>query len=176
MVPSTLFETGVCVCVCVYVWQGEGQDRILLFSRVRCSIPPPRKSDFEGCAQAHFQRSGPVIALTKRVGNFFFIRVGQAIFHHKLEINWNHKFARDQIRMTAASTVSLVCITVSNFPYPLYRKEHQHVEPIYQNFSKIKIRNKSTFSLHFSDPLINISNIQNSGFIKLSSHNHHTNW
>ena len=142
MVPSTLFETGVCVCVCVYVWQGEGQDRILLFSRVRGSIPPPppRKSDFEGCAQAHFQRSGLVIALTKRGANFFLIRVRQAIFHHKLEINWNHRFARDQIRMTAASTVSLVCITVSNFPYPLYRKEHQHVEPIYQNFSKIKIR------------------------------------
>ena len=103
-----------------------------------------------------------------------FIRVGQAIFHHKLEINWNHRFASDQIRMTAASTVSLVCITVSNFPYPLYRKEHQHVEPIYQNFSKLRSENKSTFILHFSDPLISVGDIQNSGLIKLSSHNHHT--
>ena len=76
--------------------------------------------------------------------------------------------------MTPASTVSLVCITVSNFPYPLYRKEHQHVEPIYQNFSKLRSENKSTFILHFSDPLISVGDIQNSGLIKLSSHNHHT--
>lgn len=129
----------VCACVCM-CGRGKGRIEFCCFLESGVLSLPPRKSDFEGCAQAHFQRSGLVIALTKRGANFFLIRVRQAIFHHKLEINWNHRFARDQIRMTAASTVSLVCITVSNFPYPLYRKEHQHVEPIYQNFSKIKIR------------------------------------
>ena len=136
----------MCVRVCVCVVGGRvGSNSAVFSSPVFYPSPPPRKSDFEGCAQAHFQRSGLVIALTKRGANFFFIRVRQAIFHHKLEINWNHRFARDQIRMTAASTVSLVCITVSNFPYPLYRKEHQHVEPIYQNFSKLRSESKRLF-------------------------------
>ena len=128
----------VCACVCM-CGGGKGRLEFCCFLESGVLSLPPEKWLWGVCAGS-FQRSGLVIALTKRVGKFFFIRVGQAIFHHKLEINWNHRFARDQIRMTAASTVSLVCITVSNFPYPLYRKEHQHVEPIYQNFSKIKIR------------------------------------
>ena len=76
--------------------------------------------------------------------------------------------------MTAASTVSLVCITVSNFPYPLYRKEHQQLSLSIKTLAKLRSENKSTFSLHFSDPLISVGDIQNSGLIKLSSHNHHT--
>ena len=84
MVLSTLFETEGCVCVCVCVCMCDGgkgrKEGILLFSRVRCSIPPPRKSDFEGSAQAHFQRSGLVIALTKRGGNFFLSALDKQYF------------------------------------------------------------------------------------------------
>ena len=45
-----------------------------------------------------------------------------------------------------------------------------------KTLAKLRSENKSTFSLHFSDPLISVGDIQNSGLIKLSSHNHHTNW
>ena len=77
MVPSTLFETGgcvcVCACVCVCVMGGRVGPNSAVFSSP-VFYPSPRKSDFEGSAQAHFQRSGLVIALTKRGGNFFYPR------------------------------------------------------------------------------------------------------
>ena len=83
MVPSTLFETGgcacvrVCVCVCVCVCMcdgGKGRPEFYCFLESGVLSLPRRKSDFEGSAQAHFQRSGLVIALTKRGGNFFYPR------------------------------------------------------------------------------------------------------
>lgn len=78
MVPSTLFETGVCVCVCVV--GGRVGSNSAVFSSPVFYPSPPRKSDFEGCAQAHFQRSGLVIALTKRGANFFLSALDKQYF------------------------------------------------------------------------------------------------
>ena len=130
----------MCVRVCICVVGGRVGSNSAVFSSPVFYPSPPGKVTLRGVRRLISREAALLSRLRKGELIFFFIRVRQAIFHHKLEINWNHRFARDQIRMTAASTVSLVCITVSNFPYPLYRKEHQHVEPIYQNFSKIKIR------------------------------------
>ena len=59
----------MCACVCMC---GGGKGRLefccFLESGV-LSLPPGKVT--EGCAQAHFQRSGLVIALTKKGGNFF---------------------------------------------------------------------------------------------------------
>lgn len=84
MVPSTLFETGgcagvrVCACVCM-CGGGKGRPEFCCFLESGV-LSLPRKSDFEGSAQAHFQRSGLVIALTKRGGNFFLSALDKQYF------------------------------------------------------------------------------------------------
>ena len=65
------------VCVCV-VGGRVGSNSAVFSSPV--FYPSPRKSDFEGCAQAHFQRSGLVIALTKRGANFFLSALDKQYF------------------------------------------------------------------------------------------------
>lgn len=60
--------------------RGKGRIEFCCFLESGVLSLAPRKSDFEGCAQAHFQRSGLVIALTKRGANFFLSALDKQYF------------------------------------------------------------------------------------------------